>query len=215
MICEKIRRNCYAETDLTFLVNISNTISHSQDIFKDLEFILEELCKFLDAQYSIITIIDRNFDRIMISAAFGLTDEEKSRGVYKIGEGVIGEVVQSMKPMVIKDINKSSKFLNKTGIKKNSNDQAMAFICVPIIVKNEVMGTLSIHKNHKEMVDFSPEVKFLSIVGMLVAKNVSVRRRQIEELEELRKENLRLKNGKSFKPDNIVGNSSLMRDLYD
>jgi len=120
MICEKIRRNCYAETDLTFLVNISNTISHSQDIFKDLEFILEELCKFLDAQYSIITIIDRNFDRIMISAAFGLTDEEKSRGVYKIGEGVIGEVVQSMKPMVIKDITKSSKFLNKTGIKKKT-----------------------------------------------------------------------------------------------
>lgn len=215
MICERIRRNCYAETDLTFLVNISNTISYSQDINKDLELILGELCKFLDAQYSIITIIDRNFDRIMISAAFGLTDEEKSRGVYKIGEGVIGEVVQSMKPMVIKDIKKSSKFLNKTGIRKSDNNQSMAFICVPIIIKNEVMGTLSIHKNHQDIVDFSSEVKFLSIVGMLVAKNVSVRRKQIEELEELRKENLRLKSGKNFKPENIVGNSSLMRDLYD
>jgi Nif-specific regulatory protein len=214
MLCERIKRNCYAETDLTFLVNISNAISHSQDIYKDLESILEELCKFLDAQYSMITIIDRNFDRIMISAAFGLTDKEKSRGVYKIGEGVIGEVVQSMKPMVINDISKSSKFLNKTGVKRNS-DQLMAFICVPIIVKNEIMGTLSIHKNHQEMVDFSPEVKFLSIIGMLVAKNVSIRRKQIEELEELRKENLRLRDCKPFKPDNIVGNSSLMKDLYD
>ena len=214
MICERIRRNCYAETDLTFLVNISNAISYSQDIYKDLESILEELCKYLDAKYSMITIIDRNFDRIMISAAFGLTDKEKSRGVYKIGEGVIGEVVKSMKPMVIKDITKSSKFLNKTGI-RNIDGKLMAFICVPIIVKNEIMGTFSIHKNHQDIVDFSPEVKFLSIIGMLVAKNVSIRRKQIEEIEELRKENLRLKNGKHFKPDNVVGNSSLMRDLYD
>lgn len=214
MLCERIRRSCYAETDLTFLVNISNTISHSQDLYKDLESVLEELCTFLDAQYSMITIIDRNFDKIMISSAFGLTEEEKSRGVYKIGEGIVGEVVQSEKPVVIKDITKDAKFLNKTGIKRK-DDKLMAFLCVPIIIKNEVTGTLSIHKTHPGMVDFSPEIKFLSIVGMLIAKNVSVRRKQIEELEELRKENQRLKNGKNFKPDNIVGNSSLMRDLYN
>lgn len=213
MLCERIRRSCYAETDLTFLVNISNTISHSQDLYKDLESVLEELCAFLDAQYSMITIIDRNFDKIMISSAFGLTEEEKSRGVYKIGEGIVGEVVQSEKPIVIKDITKNSKFLNKTGIKRK-DDKSMAFLCVPIIIKNEVTGTLSIHKVHPGMVDFSPEIKFLSIVGMLIAKNVSVRRKQIEELEELRKENQRLRNGNDFKPDNIVGNSSLMRDLY-
>lgn len=192
---------------------ISNTISHSQDLYKDLESVLEELCTFLDAQYSMITIIDRNYDKIMISSAFGLTEEEKSRGVYKIGEGIVGEVVQCEKPIVIKDIAKNSKFLNKTGIKRK-DDKLMAFLCVPIIIKNEITGTLSIHKIHPDMLDFSPEIKFLSIVGMLIAKNVSIRRKQIEELEELRKENQRLKNGKTFKPDNIVGNSSLMRDLY-
>ncbi len=213
MLCERIRRNCYVETDLTFLVNISNTISHSEDLYKSLEFVLKELCKFLDAQYSMITILDRNDDRIIISSAFGLTDEEKSRGVYKIGEGIVGEVVQSEKPVVIKDISKSSKFLNKTGIKHKAG-QSMAFLCVPIIIKNEITGTLSIHKIHADIQDFTPEVKFLNIVGMLIAKNVSIRRKQIEELEELRRENLWLKTGKTFKPDNIVGNSSLMRDLY-
>lgn len=213
MLCERIRRNCYVETDLTFLVNISNTISHSEDLYKSLESVLKELCKFLDAQYSMITIIDRNYDRIIISSAFGLTDEEKSRGVYKMGEGIVGEVVQSEKPVVIKDISKNSKFLNKTGI-KHKDGQLMAFLCVPIIIKNEITGTLSIHKTHADIADFSPEVKFLSIVGMLIAKNVSIRRKQIEELEELRRENQWLRTGKTFKPDNIVGNSSLMRDLY-
>ncbi|MDR1981313.1 MAG: sigma 54-interacting transcriptional regulator [Tannerellaceae bacterium] len=195
------------------MVNISNTIAHSQDIYKDIELVLTELCNFLTAQYSMLTIVDRNYDKIMISAAHGLTKEEKSRGVYRIGEGVIGEVVQTEKPVVINDVSKNPKYLNRTGVKKNNN-QMMAFLCVPIILKNEITGTLSIHKVHQGVIDFSAELKFLNIVGMLIGKNVSMRRRQIEELEELRKENLKLRGGKSFKPDNIVGNSSLMNDLY-
>ena len=213
MFCEKMKRNCYADTDLAFLVNISNSIAHSEDIFKDLELVLEELCCFLAAQYSMITIVDRSYNKIMISAAHGLSEKEKSRGVYKIGEGIIGEVVKTEKPIVIKDISKNAKFLNKTGIKRNEG-QLMAFLCVPIIIKNEITGTLSIHKVHEGIIDFSAEIKFLNIVGMLIGKNVSIRRKQIEELEELRKENLRLKGDRGAKPDNIVGNSSLMNDLY-
>jgi Nif-specific regulatory protein len=213
MFCTKVKRVCYADTDLAFLVKISNIIAHSDDIYKDLELLLSELCQFLHAPYSMITIVDRNNEQILISSAFGLTQEEKRRGVYKIGEGIIGEVVRTEKPIVIPDISKSDKFLNKTGLKLKDN-QIMAFLCVPIIIKNEITGTLSIHKIHEDMTDFSSEVKFLNIVGMLIGKNVSVRRKQIEELAELRKENSRLKGEKSFKPENIIGNSSLMHDLF-
>lgn len=214
MYCNKMKRNCYAETDLTFLVKISNAIGHSEDIYKDLEVVLKELCTFLNAQYGMITIVDRHEDRIMINAAHGLTNEEKSRGVYKIGEGAIGEVVKTEIPLVIKDVSRNKKFLNRTGIRIDEN-QMMAFLCVPIIIKNEITGTLSIHKKHNGLVDFSAEIKFLNIVGMLIGKNVSIRRKQIEELEELRKENQKLKGDRTYKPDNIVGNSSLMHDLYN
>ncbi len=213
MFCTKVNRACYADTDLAFLVKISNIIAHSDDIYKDLELLLSELCQFLGAQYSMITIVDRNNEQILISSAYGLTSEEKRRGVYKIGEGIIGEVVRTEKPIVIPDVSKSDKFLNKTGLKLGEN-QVMAFLCVPIIIKSEITGTLSIHKIHQDITDFSPELKFLNIVGMLIGKNVSIRRKQIEELAELRKENSRLKGEKSFKPDNIIGNSSLMHDLY-
>lgn len=213
MFCTKVNRACYADTDLAFLVKISNIIAHSDDIYKDMELLLSELCQFLGAQYSMITIVDRNNEQILISSAYGLTSEEKRRGVYKIGEGIIGEVVRTEKPIVIPDISKSDKFLNKTRLKLEEN-QVMAFLCVPIIIKSEITGTLSIHKIHQDIADFSPELKFLNIVGMLIGKNVSIRRKQIEELAELRKENSRLKGEKSFKPDNIIGNSSLMHDLY-
>jgi Nif-specific regulatory protein len=213
MFCEKRGKVCYAETDLEFLVNISNVLNISEDIYKNLEVLLEDLCKFLDAQYSMIAIVDHHHENIMIGAAYGLTEEEKSRGTYKIGEGVVGKVVESGKPVIITDISTDKEFLNKTGILKNDNNPT-AFLCTPVIVKNEIIGTLSIHKSHHYNIDFSHEIRFLNITGMLIGKNVSIRRKHIEELEELRKENRRLKSDRPFKPDNIIGNSSLMHDLY-
>jgi Nif-specific regulatory protein len=216
MFCEKRGKDCYVETDLEFLVNISNIISRNEDIYRNLELLLEDLCRFLNAQYSMVTIVDHNHDRIMIGAAYGLTKEEQSRGTYRMGEGIVGRVVETGKPVVISDISRDSQFLNRTGI-KNGSEGITAFLCTPIITRNEIIGTLSIHKNHRFDSDFSHELKFLNIIGTLIGKNVSIHRKHIEELEELRKENFRLKSDrpfKPFKPDNIVGNSSLMHDLY-
>ncbi|MDR2816927.1 MAG: sigma 54-interacting transcriptional regulator, partial [Proteiniphilum sp.] len=214
MFCEKFKRDCYAETDLTFLVNISDSIAHSKDIYKDLELIAKKICEYLRAQYCIFTLVDHYQDRIMIDSAYGLTDEEKKKGIYKIGEGIIGEVVSNEKPVIIPDIFKSDKFLNRIGIVPQEYSMT-AFLCVPVIVKNEIKATLSIHKGHRGINDFSAELKFLNIVGMLIGRNISIRQKQIEELEELRKENKRLKGFKTYKPENIIGNTSLMNDLYN
>ncbi len=214
MFCEKYKRDCYAETDLNFLVEISNNIAHSKDIYKDLESIAKKICDYLHARYCIFTLVDHFQNRIMVDSAYGLTDEEKKKGIYKIGEGIIGEVVSTERPVVIPDISQSEKFLNKIGIVPQK-DPMMAFLCVPILVKNEIKATLSIHKLHRGLDDFSAEMKFLNIIGMLIGRNISIRQKEIEELDELRKENKRLRGGKTYKPENIIGNSSLMSDLYD
>ena len=67
MFCKKYKRVYSADHDLNFPVNISNVISHSEDIYKDRELVEEELCEYSDAQYGIITIVGRNCDRIMIN----------------------------------------------------------------------------------------------------------------------------------------------------
>jgi len=210
MFCDKYKRVCYAESDLDFLLNISIVIAHSTDVRKDLENILEDICRNLNAQYSFITIAERD-DIIKIGSSYGLTEQERRKGIYHTGEGIIGEVVQTGKSIVLPDISKSDKFLNKIGLKTTS-DRPVAFLCVPIINQNQTIGTLSIHKSHPNMQDFSADEKFLSIVGTLIGKNISKRSQQIEEIDQLRKENKRLKS-KPFKPDNIIGNSSQMHDV--
>ena len=200
---------------MEFLVNISNLISHSEDLYGNLELLTDGLCNFFNARYSMMTIVDNVREQIILSASHGLSDEEKSKGVYRIGEGITGRVVATGEAIVISDISKEKRFLNKTGAgapeKKN---RVMGFVCVPVIIKNEPIGTLSIHKEHDGNRNFGYDLKFLNIVATLIGKNVSIHRKHIEELEELRKENRRLQSEKPFKPDNIIGNSSLMNDLY-
>ena len=214
MYCEKMKRDCFAEIDLTFLFDVSNIITNSHDIHKDLESVLAKLCEFLSAQHSMITILNRNFSTILIGAAYGLTEEEKNRGVYQIGEGIVGKVVRSKKAMIIPDISANDIFLNKMGVVTDTPYKT-AFLCIPIISNDQIRGTLSIHKRHRGNIDFSSELKFMNVVGLLIARNVAMRQKQIEELEELRAENRRLKGASPVKPDNIEGNSSLMRDLYE
>jgi Nif-specific regulatory protein len=201
------------EADLEFIIDIGNDISHSEDIYGNLEVLLGNLCRFMNASHGMITIVDRDRKRIMISAAYGLTREEQTRGTYRMGEGIIGKVAQTGKPVVITDIDNDSEFLNKTGI-SSRDGKTIAFLCIPVINKNEIIGTLSIHREHCFDLDFVYELKLLGIIGMLIGKNISIHRKHIEELEELRKENSRLRSDKPFKPDNIIGNSSLMHDLY-
>jgi len=200
---------------LEFLANVSNQISHSDDLYDNLELLMDDLCTFFGAQYSMMTIVDQIRGKIILSASHGLTKEEKSKGIYSIGEGIIGQVVETGEPVVIPDISKEERFLNKIGVSKQAEKgKVMAFLCVPVIIKNEPLGTLSIHKTHGGKIDFAHEMKFLNIIATLIGKNVSIHRKHIEELEELRKENRRLQSEKPFRPDNIVGNSSLMNDLY-
>jgi len=214
MYCEKIRRDCFAEIDLTFLFEVSHIITNSHDIYKDLDDVLAKLCKLLSAQHSMITILNRNFSTILVGAAYGLTEEEKNKGVYRIGEGIIGEVVRTKKAMVIPDISDNDVFLNKMGMDTSTKDK-IAFLCVPIVSNDEIRGTLSIHKQYDGYVDFTSELKFMNVVGSLIARNVAMRQKQIEEIEELREENRRLRGAPPVKPSNIEGNSSLMRDLYE
>jgi Nif-specific regulatory protein len=199
---------------MDFLINISNLISQNADLYSNLEPFVEEVCRFFDAKCCMMTIVDYSQDKIMVTASYGLTVEEQNKGTYRIGEGIIGEVVETQRPIVIPDISKESRFLNKTGVQTpDDSETVMAFLCVPIIIKSEPVGTLSIHKEHRNE-SFMYEIRFLTIIGTLIGKNVSIHRKHIEELEELRKENRRLKSDKPFKPDNIIGNSSLMHDLY-
>ncbi|HEY4789091.1 MAG TPA: sigma 54-interacting transcriptional regulator [Bacteroidales bacterium] len=214
--CRKTGDECYGVKELKLLFEIStmlNKVKH--DLKSNLDPVIELLANYLSAEKVILTILNRGNNQISIEVAFGLTEEEQSRGIYKVGEGIIGKVVETGKAVVIPKISEHDGYLNKTRLNLNGRD--LSFICVPIREENEIVGTLSIHRVYNQHITISEDARILSIVGSMVAQAVRTRQEYAEEINKLVDENAKLHSElkERIRPANIIGNSGKMQAVFD
>lgn len=215
--CERTGKTCYGETELPLLFEISRMINNSKFIKDVLYPIMELVAKYLGAERSLLSILNRENSKIFIEAAYGISNEERKQGKYLIGEGITGEVVKTGKSVYIEKIKNATGFVNKTGMGlKTKHQQDISFICVPIKVDEEIVGTLSIARVYDELLMANEIIRFLSVIGSMIAQAVRVRQDRIEEVERLKAENIQLHNElkDQFLIENIVGNSSKIREVF-
>ncbi len=164
-----------------------------------------------------ITLLNRQSGEIMIETAHGLSEVQKERGRYRPGEGITGQVVKTGKPAIVPHISDEPMFLDRTGARKRLQKTDISFICVPIKIGNEVIGALSADRLFEEGVSFEEDVRLLSIIASMIAQAVRLRQEAQEERQRLLEENARLQSElrEKFRPSNIVGNSKVMRAVYD
>lgn len=135
---------------------------------------------------------------------------------YKWGEGVTGRVVETGQPALIPRISQEPLFRDRIHRRKEQSEENVSFICVPIKIGNEVVGTLSVDVPFGDDIVLENYGRTMSIVSSMIANDVKARRRAHLEREDLENENLRLRDvlGEDFRPENIIGNSKGMRDVY-
>ncbi|QEN04588.1 GAF domain-containing protein [Thiospirochaeta perfilievii] len=200
--------------NLSLLLKIASKMTPGEDL-KDL---LPKLMNFMGEDLGIIrgmvSIFNRKNSSIIVSSSFGMTDEEKSKGIYQLGEGITGKVVESGEAIVIPDITSDERFLNRTG--SSGMDKKIAFICVPVKTTSEVIGSLSIDKPYDERRFIDDDLKILKIITTMISKSVQLHR-AIHEEQTLSMENNRLQDSlkQKYNPKNIIGNSSIMQNMYE
>jgi Nif-specific regulatory protein len=216
-ICQRTGRECYADAELPLLLEISSMLNNTKNIKSDLDNILELVAKYMIAERVFITILNRENSNIFIERGFGLSDEAKARGIYRVGEGVIGKVVKCGEPVVIPKIIKDTTFLNKTRSRLLTPDrQHISFVCVPVRVEREITGTLSADLVYNEKNNLDEVVRILTIIGSMIAQFVSARQHRLEELERLKAENIALHQDlrDKYAPMNMIGNSGKILEVY-
>nr|MBD3623596.1 sigma 54-interacting transcriptional regulator [Sunxiuqinia sp.] len=215
--CKKAGSECYGLKELVLLSEISQRLIQSKELKNDLTSILEILVRHLGAERSLLTIFNRKNSNIYIESAYGYSQAQQARGKYKLGEGIIGRVVELARPVVVEKISKSSLFLNRTQQElKSDGGEELSFICVPIIAEGKVTGTLSLVRIFNPFITNDEDLKLLSIIGSLISRVVRSRQERMEEMELLRQKNQELQS--LLKGDNstlnMIGNSAKMRDVY-
>ncbi len=203
------------ETDyLDLVADLSGIVLDESHIGNGIGRVLRRLNDALGFPRSIITIFNRKSGRITIKEACGVSDEEKDRGVYSLGEGIIGRVIDSGEAIIVEDIGDDSRFLNRTGF-RGREGSGYSFLCVPIKAGPEVIGALSAYSERMDMSALAERKRILSIAGSILFHAVQRSQAQEEELQILREENDNLHQRLGDKPalSAMVGNSKLIHAL--
>ena len=203
--------NNHENIELNVLDKISHALVHQRNVSALLREVLDILQHEMGVEHGTFTL--RRGNLLIIEASSGLSEEEKKRGQYKIGEGVTGKVAATGKPILIPDISKDPSFLGKT---KAIRAAKSAFICFPIKHGGEVIGTFSIDHPPASAEKLEKVQGIVKILSNILADAVATFKTEIEEKEQLRSENERLRHelGVRFHPSNIIGNCSSMRAVY-
>ncbi|HCQ70918.1 MAG TPA: sigma-54-dependent Fis family transcriptional regulator [Rhodospirillaceae bacterium] len=198
------------------LHKIGEVLGSDSELEHSLHKILQLLEERLEMGLGTLTL-PQGDSEVSIDIAHGLSPSEIERGRYKIGEGITGRVVKSGKPVIVPRISSEPLFLDRTGARADREKSQMSFICIPILLQLEVVGTLSVDTPYLDDARLEQNVRLLSIIATMIAQAVAARRTARRERANLLDENLRLQRElkERFHPSNVVGNSRAMQEVCD
>ena len=202
---------------LPILFKISQIITESEDLTSALTLILGVMEERMKIVRGMVSLYDRQSDTIFIHASFGLSEEQKQRGIYSLGEGVTGRVVESGKPVVVPHIGSDPVFLDRTRSRDGTSASDGTFFCVPIIHAKKVLGTISAERVYANRRLLRQDVELLGTIASMVAPAVELYLLENVEKVRLENENRRLRSAlkERFHPSNIIGNSKPMLEVYE
>ena len=201
--------------ELDTLYHISNLLAAGTPQREVLAEVLDILDKELGMNRGTITLLPQGGSEITIDVAHNLPEERSKTVKYQVGEGITGKVLETGRAMIVPKVSEEPLFLNRfqryCGV-----DQDYSFICIPITIGQEAIGTISVDRIYDPEIDLTGDKRILSIVASMIAHDVRSRRQAAQIGQALESENTRLRNEleNKFRPENIIGNSNNMKDIY-
>ena len=179
--------------------------------------ILEVLQRRLDMCHGTIMLVSHDSTELSVEAV-GLPQAHgaAAKATYRRGEGITGRVLQTGQAAIIPRVSEEPSFCGRVHRRTDEGHLDVGFICVPIKLEADTIGTLSIDILRSETPAMEKEEWLLSVVASMVAYDVMSRRRSRIQTEALTRENERLRHALEdrYTPENIIGNSKVMREVY-
>ena len=198
------------------LDDIASILSRQSGQRRMLEQVLEVLENSLDMRRGTIMLVSPEGNDLVVEAAHSVNCPEQKKVRYERGEGITGRVLETGESHVIPRIADEPRFRNRIHRRAAGAGNELSFICVPITLGTDVVGTLSVDTPRLKMKRLKEEKRVLCIVASMIAGDVRARRTAAMQRRSYEAENLRLRSelGERLRPDNIIGNSTPMQEVY-
>ena len=206
---------CRSVQELAVILEVSRTIEKSFELHDIAQPVLRKIQNLMGLQCGAITLVNRDSGELAIDEAVGLP-RKSPEGYLQIVHDIARRVISSGAAQAI-DIN-----TNESGEASIVNGGDTSFfkkstlLCVPIRADNELVGTMSVEREHDARASIEADMRLISMVASLIGQAVRVRHAAWEQIATLRAENERLQVqiARGFRPSDMVGTSSSMRTVY-
>ena len=199
---------------LSTLLEVSQALSGTLNLKSGMQRVLQTLIRQHSVVRGMVTLLRDG--ELHVEAVEGFEDRARSIR-FKVGEGITGKVVESGRPIVVPRVSKEPAFLNIAPRRPDQGKQELSFICVPIMLNRQAVGTLAVDLRFKAERDYDSSVKFFGIVSGLLAQALNVQRQVEDERRRLLDENTHLRQELRERYDfsNIIGTSGPTRQMYE
>lgn len=128
--------------ELSTILRFGALVTSSLNIDTMLDNAMRWAEEFIGTEASSLFELDQAKGLLFVRLSRG-PEKDPLKGItVMLGEGIVGHVVQTGKPMVIQDVTKEERFTDRfdrmTGFKTKS------MICVPLIVRNQPVGAIEV-----------------------------------------------------------------------
>jgi Nif-specific regulatory protein len=214
----------WERAELELLFEIARTFDKHVELKTALGPLLTLLESRAGLTWGMVTLLDRATGVLRVEEAYGLSPEEKSRGVYRLGEGLVGRVFESGITISAPDLSLETHFLSRAKTRTREDLKGLSYYCVPIRSGGSVIGTLSAERRIPlEFLDRQMRLdrEFLEKVSAIIADSAKLRERILEEQFRLREEVPaddragRGQGGRISPESPIIGTGNAMRQVWE
>jgi len=148
--------------DLRLINDIAESLASSLDVDQILEQTLERVIEYLNVQAGEIFLREDGDKQLRLALTRGeFSDSFHTRDHFNLGEGFIGIVAESCKPLVSTDLAKDVRFLRPAVVQAGYRSMA----CIPLVAGGRVVGVLSVASRDERIFD----EREISLLGSICA----------------------------------------------
>lgn len=199
------------ERELESLYRVSQVLSRSLDFRETLTQVLRVLDDSNNIHHGMISLLDEDSGDLLVTAMHqGPISFKPVR--YKSGEGVVGTILETAQPLVLRRVSEDERFLDRLGV----YDAQLPFIGVPIKLGDQTAGVLAAQPAD-DLGALNMHERFLQMVANLIGQSVRLARKVKDAQQALKTERdtLRRQVRGEHGFSNMVGHTRTMQVVFE
>jgi len=126
--------------ELSALAEVSQTITSPLYLDEMLEVVVEMTARVMKARLCSLMLLDETTGELVLRATHHLNPAYRAKPPLKVGEGIVGLVAKSGRPMAVLDVREEPLYRHADMARQEG---LCSLLCVPLTVRDRIIGVLN------------------------------------------------------------------------